>query len=172
MEEKEIIWQKAFQADIFAPDFCKQLRLEQAVLPPTEKPFYYNLDIQVPLAALRQVERIEEYILYNSPGYRDGEDKFGYILGTRARKIEDVFQALGYQLKDTCISGEPMDNPHEVTLTLWKGSPKERFANGTLKPVHRTTVVVPCRPDFLTLLQQTLAKHYDRMEAVWDEGIN
>lgn len=173
MEEKEIIWQKAFQADIFAPDFCNQLKLEQVKLPPTEQPFYYNLDIQMPFVPLRQMERIEAYLLQNSPGCREGEDKFGHILSEHARRIGDIFQALGYQLKDTCISGEPMDNPHEVTLTLWKGSPKEYFANGALKPVYRTTVVIPSRSDFLALLQRTLAKHYARMEeAVWDEGIN
>ena len=66
-----------------------------------------------------------------------------------------------------------MNNPYEVTLMLWKGSPKEYFANGALKHVYRTTVVIPSRPDFLALLQRTLARHYARMEeAVWDEGIN
>ena len=63
-----------------------------------------------------------------------------------------------------------MDNPYEVTLMLWKGIPKENFANGALKPVYRTMVVIPSRSDFLNLLQRTLSKHYARMEEVaWDE---
>lgn len=170
MEEKEIIWQERFRADLFAPDFCNQLRLEQEVLPLVEQPFYYNLDIQVPFVPLRQAGHIEEYSLQYLLGYREGEDKFGYILGKRAREIEAVFQALGYQIQDICIFGEPMDSPYEVTLALWKGKSKEYFANGAVKPVHHTTVVIPSKPDFLTLLQQTLAKHYARMEeAAWDE---
>ena len=173
MEEKEIIWQERFQADIFSLDFYKQLRLEQIKLPPTEQSFYYNLDIQVPLMSLWQVDRIEEYFLHHSTRYSEGEDKFGYILSERARGIEDMFQALGYQLQDTCIWGEETKNPHEVIFTLWLGNPKEYFANGALKPIYCTTAVIPCRPDFLTLLQRILAKHYARMEeAVWDETID
>lgn len=170
MEEKEIIWQESFQADILAPNFCKQLKLEQSTLPPVEQSFYYNMDIQVPLAVMRQVEYIDAYPLPSSPRYCECEDKFGYILREQVRRIEDMFQTLGYQLKDTCICGELMDNPYEVTLMLWKGIPKENFANGALKPVYRTMVVIPSRSDFLNLLQRTLSKHYARMEEVaWDE---
>lgn len=66
-----------------------------------------------------------------------------------------------------------MNNPYEVTLMFWKGSPKENFANGALKLVYRTMAVILSRFDFLDLLQRTLYKRSARMEeAVWDERNN
>lgn len=63
-----------------------------------------------------------------------------------------------------------MNNPYEVTLMFWKGSPKENFANGAFKPVYCTMVIIPSKSDFLDLLQRTLYKHYACIEeAVWDE---
>ena len=49
MQKKEIIWQSKVNADLLSESFYEQLGLENADLPPTEQPFYYDLDVEVSL---------------------------------------------------------------------------------------------------------------------------
>ena len=156
MQKKEIIWQSKVNADILSESFYEQLGLENADLPPTEQPFYYDLDVEVSLLNAGMSERIQQFSFKTSyySKTNDLKDRFSNILNEQISTVRDIFKDLGYQFANISICAEPLENPTDVTITFSRGKDKEYDNKGRLKSIFTVTSIIPCGPGFRAQIQQ------------------
>lgn len=158
MKGKPILWQSKKQADIFSPHFCEQLRLEDVDLSPKEQPFYYDLEIQVPLSAASNSDNIENYAFNEASARRlvQPEHVFENILNERANEILNMFRSFGYAIFNVEICAEPMEKTNEVVFIITEGKAKGYDKKRNLKSQITVVSIIPNGPGFRTNLVQTL----------------